>query len=60
MESIRQCHDRHFPWCDKYDKDIRCHEDMITDVAKGEVTESLVPTIVEEHAHTNHVHYVYR
>lgn len=42
IEVITQCHDRHFPWCDKYDKNQSCDKDINTEVAKAEVSRSLI------------------
>ena len=35
--TVSEHHDRHFPWCSKYDKDTRWECDVVTDIAKEEM-----------------------
>ena len=35
--TVVESHDRHFPWCIKYNKEIHWEADVVTDVAKEEL-----------------------
>ena len=51
VDVITKCHDRHYPWCDKYNKNKKCDDDVITDVAKEEVIKSFILNKYAGHTH---------
>ena len=46
-DAVQECHDRHFPWCEKYKKGESCAQplDLDTEVAKAEVEHCKVVTL---------------